>query len=136
MVRNLPWTPCQRAKDDNIDIRPMSLTTSEAVDFGMVGMQTDDTLMLGTTAFGEAEEQARERAQFRAKPKSQLDGNKPLEFNGCTLAKDDTTLGLSQKGQGKKIETIDLKAPDRAQRYMEQRARCIHCFNLPTRGIV
>ena len=32
-------------------------------------------------------------------------------------------LNLRQKGQGGKIKLVDIRAPDRAQQYIEQRAR-------------
>lgn len=91
--------------------------------FAIVGMQTDDTLMLATQQFIDAEEAIRERAQFRAKPTTRLIEDNLLEFNGCTLTMDGESIILKQKGQGQKIKVIDFKAPDRAQQYMEQRAR-------------
>ncbi|KAF1937732.1 hypothetical protein EJ02DRAFT_324136, partial [Clathrospora elynae] len=91
--------------------------------FGIVGLQTDDTLAIGTPAFSSAEEAALQKADFRAKPKDRLSEEMPLEFNGCTLTLRGDTILLTQKGQGAKIEVIDLKAEDRAQKYMEQRAR-------------
>ncbi|KAF1935267.1 hypothetical protein EJ02DRAFT_507147 [Clathrospora elynae] len=91
--------------------------------FGMVGLQTDETLAIGTSAFSSAEEAALKRANFRAKPKDRLSEGIPLEFNGCTLTLRKDTIMLTQKGQGTKIKTVDLKATDRAQKYMEQRAR-------------
>lgn len=99
------------------------ITAGEPERFGIIGMQTDDTLMLGTTEFSQAEEEARDKAQFRAKPKTRLKEGTPLEFNGCTLTMNGETIGLTQKGQGSRIIAIDMTAPDRAQRYMEQRAR-------------
>ncbi|XP_044715187.1 transposase [Hirsutella rhossiliensis] len=56
--------------------------------FGMVAMQTDDTLLL-------------------ASPESQLSAATPLEFNGCTLLAEKTTLSSSR----------------RAKQYAQQRAR-------------
>ena len=90
--------------------------------FGMVGLQTDDTLAIGTSAFSSAEEAALQKADFRAKPKDRLAEGIPLEFNGCTLTLRGDTILLTQKGQGTKIKVIDNTA-DRAQKYMEQRAR-------------
>ncbi|KAF1937171.1 hypothetical protein EJ02DRAFT_63582, partial [Clathrospora elynae] len=90
--------------------------------FGIVGLQTDNTLAIGTSAFSSAEEAALQKADFRAKPKDRLSKETPLEFNGCTLTLRGDTITLTQKGQGAKIEVID-KTADRAQKYMEQRAR-------------
>ncbi|KAM4061125.1 polyprotein [Hirsutella rhossiliensis] len=50
-----------------------------------------------------------------------------IDFNGAKITLQDTTfhnaLLLQQKGQAAKIEPIDIKAYDRAQQYVEQRAR-------------
>ncbi|KAF7579219.1 hypothetical protein PtrM4_034590 [Pyrenophora tritici-repentis] len=93
--------------------------------FGIVGMQTDDTLMLGTPAFSLLEEKKIQKAEFRSKPKSVLTPEIQLDFNGCTLTIDASKpiLNLRQKGQGGKIKLVDVRAPDRAQQYTEQRAR-------------
>jgi hypothetical protein len=103
---------------------PCLLITNGGLEaFGMVGLQTDDTLAIGTSAFSNAEDAALQKANFRAKPKDTLSEEVPLEFNGCTLTLRGDTILLTQKGQGAKIEAIDLKAAHRAQKYMEQRAR-------------
>ena len=46
-----------------------------------------------------------------------------MDFNGAKLTLQDGYLWLQQKGQASKINTVDPQASDRAQRYMEQRAR-------------
>ncbi|KAF1934523.1 hypothetical protein EJ02DRAFT_203408, partial [Clathrospora elynae] len=91
--------------------------------FGLVGMQTDNTLMLGTATFSSLEEKKLEIAQFRSKPKTVLTPDTQLDFNGCTLTTDEATVNLTQKGQGGKIKLVDIRASDRAQQYTEQRAR-------------
>ncbi|KAF7577809.1 hypothetical protein PtrM4_020490 [Pyrenophora tritici-repentis] len=92
--------------------------------FGIVGMQTDDTLMLGTPAFSSREEKKIQKAEFRSKPKARLTPEVQLDFNGCTLTMDASrVLTLRQKGQGGRIRLVDIRAPDRAQQYTEQRAR-------------
>ncbi|CAE7221040.1 hypothetical protein PTTW11_11373 [Pyrenophora teres f. teres] len=101
------------------------ITNGDADAFGLVGMQTDDTLMLGTAVFSSLEEKKLEEAQFRSKPKTVLTPDMQLDFNGCTLTieKGEAILNLKQKGQGGKIKLVDIKAYDRAQQYTEQRAR-------------
>ncbi|KAF7570471.1 hypothetical protein PtrM4_104730 [Pyrenophora tritici-repentis] len=101
------------------------ITNSDTSIFGIVGMQTDDTLMLGTPAFSLLEEKKIQKAEFRSKPKSVLTPEIQLDFNGCTLTIDASKpiLNLRQKGQGGKIKLVDVRAPDRAQQYTEQRAR-------------
>ncbi|KJZ69915.1 hypothetical protein HIM_10700 [Hirsutella minnesotensis 3608] len=92
--------------------------------FGIVGMQTDDTLMLGTDSFSAREEEKLEEAQFRAKPKTSMTPGTTVDFNGAKLTLLDIgSLSLQQKGQAAKIATIDPKAFDHSQRYVEQRAR-------------
>jgi len=99
------------------------ITNGELETFGIVGLQTDDTLAIATPAFSSAEYAALQKANFRAKPKERLSEEVPLEFNGCTLTLRKHVIQLTQKGQGAKIDIINPKAADRAQRYMEQRAR-------------
>ncbi|KAF7573468.1 hypothetical protein PtrM4_083730 [Pyrenophora tritici-repentis] len=99
------------------------ITNGRREAFGIVGLQTDDTLAIGTPAFSGAEDAALQKANFRAKPKERLSKEVSLEFNGCTLTLRGDTILLTQKGQGAKIEIIDPKAANRAQKYMEQRAR-------------
>jgi len=92
--------------------------------FGIIGMQTDDTLGLSTEKFVNLEEEQLHEAKFRAKPKEVLSVSTPLNFNGCMLSlKEDGSLQLRQKDQGKKIRLVDLKSVNRNKEYMEQRAR-------------
>jgi hypothetical protein len=51
--------------------------------FGIVGLQTDNTLFLGDTTFVANKEQALKEAGFLAKPHKQLTANHPVKFNGC-----------------------------------------------------
>ncbi|KAF7578394.1 hypothetical protein PtrM4_026340 [Pyrenophora tritici-repentis] len=90
------------------------ITNGRREAFGIVGLQTDDTLAIRTPAFS---------TNFRAKPKERLSKEVSLEFNGCTLTLRGDTILLTQKGQSAKIEIINLKAANRAQKYIEQRAR-------------
>jgi hypothetical protein len=95
------------------------ITNRDADAFRLVSMQTNNTLMLRTAAFLSLE------AQFRLKLKTVLLLDVQLDFNGCTLTieKGEAILGLKQKGQGGKIKLVDIKAHNRAQQYIEQRAR-------------
>ncbi|KAI1002810.1 hypothetical protein K3495_g5393 [Podosphaera aphanis] len=83
---------------------PCLLISTEDM-FGLVGMQTDDTLILGEIRFSEKEEK---RLKFNAKPKKQLFLDTPLQFNGSIfILNEDYSVDLRQNGQGKKIELID-----------------------------
>ncbi|KHJ34316.1 hypothetical protein EV44_g4291 [Erysiphe necator] len=94
------------------------LLITEGDILGLVGMQTDDTLILGDELFSELEER---KLQFTAKPKQKLTRDKPLIFNGCILTlNDDFSIHMTQKNQGKKI---DLVEDTDSKVYVQQRAR-------------
>ena len=54
----------------------------EAEPFGLVGMQTDDTLMLAGDQFAEKEEKGIHKAGIMTKNREQLKVDKPIKFNG------------------------------------------------------
>jgi hypothetical protein len=92
--------------------------------FGIVGLQTDDTLILGNAQFQDLEEEQLIKANFTAKPKQTLSVQTPLIFNGCVLnLSNDGTLAIRQKDQGKKIAIIKEDTEDARQQYVQQRAR-------------
>ena len=99
---------------------PCFLITTSKDKFGVVGMQTDDTIILADEKFSELEEK---ELVFLAKPKERLTPDTPLIFNGCILTRRGDKLMLRQKEQGKKIQLIDADSPDFKHRYVEQRAR-------------
>jgi len=87
-------------------------------------MQTNDTLSLSNNKFAILEDKELKKANFTTKPKETLSTAKPLEFNGCILLLENSGIvELIQKGQGTKIELIDIKSADRKQIYVQQRAR-------------
>ena len=102
---------------------PCFLITTTEDKFGVVGMQTDDTIILADSKFAALEEDELTKAKLLAKPKEKLASDSPLIFNGCVLTQNGRTISLRQKEQGKKISLIDVDAPDFRQGYIEQRAR-------------
>src|SRR6266487_2544348 len=50
--------------------------------FGLVGLQTDNTLLLADPEFAQAEEHKLQQANFLAKDQEQLTVNHPIKFNG------------------------------------------------------
>jgi hypothetical protein len=99
------------------------ITATKGASFGLVGMQTDDTLFLADDEFAAKEESELEKAKFLAKPREKLTPENALSFNGCILSQEGQNMLLTQKGQGKKIELIDANATGFCQSYIEQRAR-------------
>jgi len=104
---------------------PCFLVTRTKDQFGVVGMQTDDTIILADEKFSVLEEDELIKAKFTAKPKQKLSHAEPLIFNGCVLTQDADvdSISLRQKEQGKKIKSIDVNSEDLHQSYVEQRAR-------------
>jgi hypothetical protein len=91
--------------------------------FGITGMQTDDTLSVVTPQFSQREEDELHSANLRAKAKTILSVEQPLEFNGGKVMYEDNKVTLLQRGQAALLRTINPQAPDAAQQYVEQRAR-------------
>jgi hypothetical protein len=68
------------------------ITTKGA--FGIVGIQTDDTLILGLKEFNTIEKEKLTRAKFSAKPKELLFLETLLIFNGCILTQKEGDIEL------------------------------------------
>ena len=100
---------------------PCFLITTTKAPFGIVGMQTDDTIILGDDQFSALEEDELTKANLMAKPKEKLDPTTPLLFNRCIISMDKDSIALRQKGQGKRINVVDIDSIK--QSYVEQRAR-------------
>jgi hypothetical protein len=65
--------------------------------FSIVGLQTNDTLLLADETFVEAEQNELHKAKFMAKEHEQLTVDTPLKFNSSLiqLASDGTTITLT-----------------------------------------
>jgi len=63
---------------------PCFLITTKEV-FGLVGMQTDDILILALEEFSALEDDELSKAKFLVKPKEALTPETLLIFNGCVL---------------------------------------------------
>ena len=99
------------------------ITTTDKEAFGIVGMQTDNTLILGTEQFSATEDIELEKANFQAKPKSRLTADLPIIFNRGVATLNGSEILLKQKNQADKLQQIDLIDQNYRQSYMEQRAR-------------
>ncbi len=104
---------------------PCLLLTTSKEAFGIVAMQTDDTLILGDKVFIRKEDVELKKAKLTAKPAEKLSYDNPLMFNGCTIRLNELDINVTQKQQGNKIKLVDMNAPqeERNQQYKEQRAR-------------
>ena len=91
--------------------------------FGIVGMQTDDTLILCNPNFAQMEETKLQEAKLIAKPKDKLTSEKDLMFNGCRIKLAGENIQVLQKGQSQKLAPVNTSENDPKQQYIEQRAR-------------
>jgi hypothetical protein len=69
------------------------ITTTEN-GFGIVGMQTDDTIILADKPFSVLEENELLNAKFIIKSKEKLTSDSPLIFNECVLVQDGNTMSF------------------------------------------
>jgi hypothetical protein len=70
------------------------LITTTKRTFGIVGIQTDNTLILRSKEFDTIEEEELTKAKFRAKPKKLLSPETLLIFNGCILTQKEGDIEL------------------------------------------
>lgn len=102
----------------------LSTRTIEGKAFGMVGLQADDTILLGTPEFIAKEDSELKRAKFRAKPATRLSTTESIKFNGCHVTlREDGSLLVSQQNQTGDLQLVDLKSESRDAEYRSQRAR-------------
>jgi hypothetical protein len=77
------------------------IITDEAAGFGIVELQTDDSLGLNNDIFAARET---EKMSFKAKKKQFLNSQNPIIFNGCVLTiSNNNVLSLEQKNQAQKL---------------------------------
>ena len=81
--------------------------------YGVVGLQTDDTLFIGDEKFAQAEESNLKDAHFLSKDRQQLTTTSPIKFNGgeITLQPDGSIL-FNQVHQCEGIKIVNLKNAD------------------------
>ena len=80
--------------------------------FGVVGLQTDDTLILADDIFAAAEEKELKEAKLLAKDREKLTLHTPIKFNGGYIRlADDNSLFLSQERQCQCLRLVTVKEP-------------------------
>ena len=84
--------------------------------FGVVGLQTDNTLLLADPEFAHAEETELQKAKFLAKDREQLTVQHPIKFNGgqitLTGTVTDCTISLTQERQAQSLKLVANHAID------------------------
>jgi hypothetical protein len=74
--------------------------------FGVVGLQTDDTLFLADKGFAEQEQIQLQKAGFLAKDREQLQQGKDLKFNGAVVHIENSTITLTQERQCQNLKQV------------------------------
>ncbi|EED22642.1 conserved hypothetical protein [Talaromyces stipitatus ATCC 10500] len=74
--------------------------------FGVIGMQTDDTLIVADEAFAAREEEQIKRANILCKPREQLTTGKSLRFNGAVITENAQGITLTQERTCKNIRLV------------------------------
>jgi hypothetical protein len=91
---------------------PCFLITDRNRPFRVVGIQTDNTLILCADVFTHLEDEELTKANLIAKPKEELTLANQLIFNSCVLTlSHDSTIQLRQKEQGKKLALVAITSP-------------------------
>ena len=90
---------------------PCLLYTKDKSSFGVVGLQTDDTLFLANNVFATTEETELNTAGFLAKAREKLTTTTPIKFNGGQIKLDnDNSILLTQERQCQNLRLVTLKA--------------------------
>jgi hypothetical protein len=74
--------------------------------FGIVGLQTDNTLFVVDSAFVAKEEDALREAGFLAKDREQLSTAHPIKFNGGLIKLDPDFISLIQERQCANLQLV------------------------------
>ena len=80
--------------------------------FGIVGLQTDDTLMLADRKFAAVEEQELNAAKLLAKDREKLTESHLIKFNGGYIRLQADSIHLTQENQCKCLKPVTLKNID------------------------
>ncbi len=85
------------------------ITKNGGENFGIVGLQTDDTLNVGTETFMKKKEKEILEAKFKAKTQTMLETGVSGDFNGCRMTIKAESIMVIQKNQAEKLVLVDIK---------------------------
>jgi len=88
---------------------PCLLHLNNPTNFGIVGLQTDDTLLLANSTFAASEQEKIEKAKFPTKEREQLTPEHPIKFNGGIIRQQDHIITLTQERQCQNLTLINIK---------------------------
>ena len=85
------------------------ITKDKSVNFGITGLQTDDTLNIGTEAFMKKEETEIIKTKFKAKTQTILKTDVSDNFQNCYMTIEADFIIVVQNNQTEKLVLIDIK---------------------------
>jgi hypothetical protein len=88
---------------------PCLLYLNNPTNFGIVGLQTDDTLLLANLAFAASEQEKIKKAKFPTKEREQLTPEHPIKFNGGIIRQQDHMITLTQERQCQNLTLVNIK---------------------------
>src|SRR5580692_7050629 len=77
---------------------------------GVIGLQTDDTLLLADEDFAEKEEKKLRKAGFMTKDREKLTSSSPIKFNGGSITSKGNSLTLTQEQHCQNLKTVSPEA--------------------------
>ncbi|KAI0993903.1 hypothetical protein K3495_g14281, partial [Podosphaera aphanis] len=87
----------------------------------IIGLQTDDSLIVATPEFMATEKHELDKAHILSKPVEKLTNDHPIDFNGFRITKIKGRSAITQEKQIKKIQLLDNTFTK--EDYVQQRAR-------------
>jgi hypothetical protein len=92
---------------------PCLMMVSKTEYFGVVGLQTDDTLFIADRNFATAEETELRKAGLMAKEREQLSTANAIKFNGGTITlQKDGSINISQETYNKTLRPVAMTNTD------------------------
>ena len=91
--------------------------------FGLLGMQTDDTLFVADSKFAQREAEEINQANIMTKARISLQNKNQLSFNGAVIKLEKSHISMLPKGQGDKLQIVNEKNGNFYEKYREKRAR-------------
>ena len=103
------------------------LITMKEEAFGVVSMQTDNILFLASKEFAALEDSKLQKAYLIAKLRDELSTASNLIFNRYVITiESDSTIYLTQKDQGRKLQLVNKKGENPQQDYLKQHAYSVY----------
>ena len=95
---------------------------------GIIGLQTDDTLLLANKDFAAEEERELLKVGFPTKEREELTTTNPIKFNGVQLILKGNSLTLTQRQHCQNLRAVSLETADLIS------ARGVVKKQIPTKG--